>query len=90
MVSRPLFVVDTNVLLDFHCGGALTRLFELPLTLVAPDVLVVVHGTLWLLDRLVEARWVGAIEARRTLAAMMNSGRRLPKNECSERLRGWK
>jgi len=38
--SPPLYIVDTNILIDLHIGGLLRELFRLPLRLAAPDVIV--------------------------------------------------
>ncbi|MCJ7752188.1 MAG: hypothetical protein MUQ65_14070 [Armatimonadetes bacterium] len=38
--SLPWVVLDTNVLIDFDRGALLDALFALPLTFVAPDVLI--------------------------------------------------
>jgi rRNA-processing protein FCF1 len=38
--SRPWYVVDTNILIDFYRGHLLEALFALPLTFLAPDVIV--------------------------------------------------
>ena len=48
-----------------------------------------VHGTLWLLDRMVGARVVTSAEAAEGLKEMMNAGRRLPDDEVAERLARW-
>jgi hypothetical protein len=36
----PACVVDTSVLIDLHMGGLLRPVFQLPLFLMAPDVLI--------------------------------------------------
>jgi len=38
--SLPRYVLDTNVIIDFDRGALLDALFALPLTFVAPDVLI--------------------------------------------------
>ena len=38
--SRAVCVVDTSVLVDMHVGGLLRVVFDLPLLLVTPDVLL--------------------------------------------------
>ena len=38
--SPPLYIVDTNILIDLHVGGLLQELFRLPLRLAAPDVII--------------------------------------------------
>lgn len=50
---------------------------------------VEVHGTLWLLDRMVASGAVTEREAAAGLKAMMQAARRLPKDEVERRLRRW-
>jgi predicted nucleic acid-binding protein len=38
--SPPLYVVDTNILIDLHVGGLLREVFRLPCQLMAPDVII--------------------------------------------------
>jgi len=38
--SQPWYVVDTNILIDFHRGHLLEALFALPLTFLVPDVIL--------------------------------------------------
>lgn len=40
MGSRQTLVIDTNILIDFHQGGILEYIFELPFNLVTPDVVI--------------------------------------------------
>ncbi|MCS7310412.1 MAG: DUF3368 domain-containing protein, partial [Armatimonadetes bacterium] len=48
-----------------------------------------VHGSLWLLDRLVESRRLTEGDAAHALRAMLEAGRRLPHSECQSRLQRW-
>jgi predicted nucleic acid-binding protein len=50
---------------------------------------VKVHGTLWLIDELVEARLLEKREAIERLLRMVQAGRRLPVEEVERRLRTW-
>lgn len=50
---------------------------------------VKVHGTLWLLDKLVEHKVLKKKSASQALMKMMDHGTRLPAEECSIRLRNW-
>jgi len=36
----PQVVVDTSVIIDFHLGGLLPNLFELPFRFLAPDAII--------------------------------------------------
>ena len=48
-----------------------------------------VHGTLWILDEMVEKNTLKSVEARRALQKMLDQGSRLPLGECQTRLRLW-
>jgi hypothetical protein len=160
--SRPVYVLDANILIDLHVGGLIEDLFRLPFRLVTPDVIVAelwepdgetlmkyglekeelssaevqkivslrdkylhvsvndlfalvlaralqatlvtgdrhlseaatgervpVHGTLWVLDKLVGLRIVNRLDASKALNRMLAGGSRLPKVECQKRLREW-
>jgi hypothetical protein len=49
-----------------------------------------VHGTLWLLDVMMEEGAISKAEGYRSLELMSNAGRRLPKNEVSARMSSWR
>jgi predicted nucleic acid-binding protein len=49
-----------------------------------------VHGTLWLLDAMVEENVISKMEGYRSLKLMRDAGRRLPKNGVSARMNSWK
>lgn len=49
-----------------------------------------VHGTLWLLDAMVEGEAISEADAYRSLELMRNAGRRLPKKEVSTRMNSWR
>jgi len=49
-----------------------------------------VHGTLWLLDAMVENGAISKAEGYRSLELMINAGRRLPKNEVILRMNLWR
>ncbi len=51
---------------------------------------VAVHGTIWILDRLIaESNIIDEIAAD-ALERIMSSGARLPRKECTDRLRKWR
>jgi hypothetical protein len=50
---------------------------------------LIVHGTLWLLDRLLEHDVAGRSDAAAALHAMFTAGRRLPAGDVQRRLRSW-
>lgn len=51
---------------------------------------VAVHGTLWVLDELVQLRIMDPHQASTTMKRMLDQGRRLPLIECEQRFRLWK
>ncbi len=51
---------------------------------------VTVHGTLWILDELILYRILSPIEAAEVLRQILNSGSRLPQEECDRRFKRWK
>ncbi|GAP09957.1 hypothetical protein BECAL_01111 [Bellilinea caldifistulae] len=50
---------------------------------------LVVHGVLWLLDEMVHFKALTPGQAATALRRMLESGARLPAEECSERLTRW-
>lgn len=50
---------------------------------------VQVHGALWLLDQLVAHEIIATGHAAAALRAMLDSGARLPPNECAHRQAAW-
>lgn len=51
---------------------------------------LLVHGALWLLDRMVEHALMAPLEAADALEAMLARGARLPQADCSGRLTAWR
>lgn len=155
-------VVDTSLLIDLHVGKIIVKLFELPYSFIAPDVIIAeaqtidaktliryglqkselvgeqilkvlqlkaqhrhpsvndlfalvtaqsmnavlptgdrnlrkvaelynvpVHGTLWILDEMVQLEIISSHQAVSTLKSMCEQGSRLPQEECNRRLRDW-
>ena len=50
---------------------------------------VKVHGTLWVLDEMVEKNILKSVEASRALHSMLEQGSRLPSHEYQDRFRKW-
>lgn len=48
-----------------------------------------VHGTLWLLDRLVEKQVITSLQASSALKLMLQNSRRLPRSETMKRIKKW-
>ena len=155
-------VVDTSLLIDLHIGKIIAEFFQLPYTLVAPDVIIAelhepdgklllklglqqgeltgdqilevmqlrkqyrqpsvndlfalvlarllkatlltndgnlrkaaqqeeipTHGTLWVLDEMVQLTVISPQRAGVALRSMCERGSRLPQEECDKRFREW-
>jgi len=59
------------------------------LTKVAKNLNLDVHGSLWILDRLLDASMITKRIAYRKLKDLMSINLRLPVVECQKRLKGW-
>ena len=60
-----------------------------PLRNAADEEGIEVHGSLWVVDALVDTGTVEAPEAARALQLMMGADRRLPEGEVSRRIDNW-
>lgn len=60
-----------------------------PLRDAAAEEDIEVHGTLWVVDALVDTGTVEPPEAARALQLMMGADRRLPEDEVNERITKW-
>ena len=60
-----------------------------PLRLYAESLNVSVHGTLWILDQLVEHEMLTKSIALSKLKLLLKKDRRLPLKECEDRFRKW-
>ena len=69
-------------------GTLLTN--EGPLRRLAQQEELPVHGTLWLLDRMVESDVVPPGRAAEALKRMLSCGSRLPRAECKKCFQRWK
>lgn len=70
--------------------GAMLLTSDAPLRRAAQREGVAVHGSLWLLDELVNERVLSEAEAARSLQQMVASGRRFPQGEVQSRLHRWR
>ena len=59
------------------------------LTKVAKDLELDVHGSLWILDRLLDTSTITRRIAYNKLKNLMSINPRLPVKECQKRLKGW-
>ncbi len=50
---------------------------------------IAVHGTLWVLDEMVQIKIISPLQAIEALQGMLNQGSRLPEDECEKRLSLW-
>lgn len=61
------------------------------LRLIAESEGIPCHGTLWLLDQLVEKyHYLAPQQGVRAIKNMLEKGRRLPEKECEKRIRKWR
>jgi len=56
---------------------------------IAKNAGITVHGTLWLMDEMVEKEIIQPERAAKALRAMCDSDRWLPEEECKRRIRVW-
>lgn len=70
--------------------GAALLTGDLALRRAAEQEGVPMHGTLWVLDELLESEVIPPAQAVPALEEMLAQGRRLPRDECEARLRRWR
>jgi predicted nucleic acid-binding protein len=92
------FLRQYNIKISFNDICALILASYLNVTLLTGDKNlnklaqkhnVKVHGTLWVLDELIQLTQLSERQAAIALRQMINSGSRLPEDECNKRLRLW-
>ena len=88
--SRALSLMDLSVLVLAKRLDALLLTGEKPLRQAASQHKVRVHGTLWVLDEMVNRRLVSPSRATEALGRMLAAGSRMPKDECQKRLARWR
>jgi predicted nucleic acid-binding protein len=86
---RSISVNDLFALVLAKSIGGVLLTSDKHLRKAAFDLGVEVHGTLWLLDRAIEADVLACHEAAAALQRMLKAERRLPQRECEARLRQW-
>jgi predicted nucleic acid-binding protein len=91
---RPRFnQVSTNDLFALVLAKALEATLltgDRHLRQIADGEGMAVHGTLWVLDKLVQLRIINPRQASAAMRRMLDQGRRLPMIECEQRFRLWK
>lgn len=80
---------DCSVLFLARKLGAMIISSDKALRKAAEARAIEVHGTLWILDRLVEAEALAPKVAAAKLAHLLSLERHLPKAECLTRLKQW-
>jgi predicted nucleic acid-binding protein len=98
-------VEEVAVLAERYLGPSRPDLFGLVLAKAQDAILITgdrllreaaeregipVHGTLWILDQLVDLEFVTRHQAAVALRRMVNRGRWLPKGDVAERLQRWR
>ncbi|MBE3598720.1 MAG: DUF3368 domain-containing protein [Limnochordaceae bacterium] len=85
-----LSVQDISVYLLACDLGAGVLTGDGPLRRFCQEQQVTVHGTLWLMDCLVQRGLIAATAAEQCLNTMLAAGSRLPTEECDRLVRRWK
>ena len=94
-------VQDANILIDMMEGGFCDLWFALNIETHTTDQIICeinepdqqlqieVHGTLWILDLLIDRKLLAPRQAMEKLQKLLNTKRRLPRRECQKRLKAW-
>jgi len=92
-VLRPqhlaLSLADLSVFVSARHSASMILTGDGPLWTLAQESGIVVHGTLWVADLLVEQETLAKPEASRALQMMLERKRWLPKAEVQKRIREW-
>ena len=88
-VYRRPSVVDLSALVIARSLGATLLTGDHHLREAAEQEGIPIHGTLWLLDRLLEHRVMGPTALAAALDQMLTAGRRLPRDQAEARLTRW-
>ena len=89
MQNDDLTIQDCSVLKLSEHLDAMLLTGDKDLRRFAKNRLVEVHGTLWILDQLIDRRLLAPRQAIEKLQKLLNTKRRLPKGECQKRLKAW-
>lgn len=87
---RRLSVMDLSALILAEEWRVPLLTNDKPLRDMAAEAGVEVHGTLWILDRMVCRNLISPGDAAKALESMIAKGSRLPPSECSKRMKKWK
>lgn len=88
--NPALSTQDTSVLVLARHTGAVLLSGDGPLRKVSQHEGVVLHGTLWVLDRLVAGGILSPQRAAGAIEMMRQKGSRLPEEECERRGQQWR
>ncbi|MBN1482618.1 hypothetical protein EH223_11325 [candidate division KSB1 bacterium] len=80
---------DLTSMLTAQAYGAILVTGDAELRKAAETENVTVHGLLWLLDEMVDNNVLKPREAAKYLKIMLSRDRRLPLNECEQRIKKW-
>ncbi len=98
-VEEVAFIWEHNLELSVNDIFALVMTYSNHLPLLTGDrrlrILadkhnVVVHGTLWILDEMINHKVLNKEQASKALQTMLENGSRLPNSECLQRFKAWK
>ncbi len=88
--NRRISLSDASALVLARSRQATLLTGDGPLRTLALQLAVPLHGTLWILDGLVQARHTAPSDAAAAIERMLAVGRRLPDEECRRRLARWR
>ncbi len=84
-----LSIQDCSVLYLSKCLNAILLTGDRDLREFAGNINIEVHGTLWMLDRMIESNILEPLLAIDKLQHLLQMDRRLPQHECEQRIRKW-
>ena len=87
--TTGLSIQDCSILYLSERIGAMLLTGDNRLRKVADNRNIEVHGTLWMLDRLIEANLLNPIPAIEKLLKLLEINPRLPQAECQKRINKW-
>ncbi|MFH1981818.1 MAG: hypothetical protein ABIL58_08235 [Pseudomonadota bacterium] len=89
-LSPKLSAPDVSCLFLARKIGAMVLTADKVLRLAAKSLGLTAHGSLWVVDRLIEEKIITKGTARKKLIKLMTINPRIPKVECEKRLKRWR
>ncbi len=89
MLNEDLSIQDCSVLTLSEKLNAMLLTGDKDLRRFSQTRQIEVHGTLWILDLLVDKNLLAPRQAAAKLQKLLNTKRRLPRGECRKRLMAW-